>query len=142
MPGKFPEDFYPVIGMSVLSCVEYYDRTHGPGTWDAADVARRVGAVKEGHYQELTAAGIAAMQGVQAMVRELESLGVRFGIASSGAQCSLCMYCCRPQLGMCTVRGFLSSLAVKPLAGYHSSCSCGCVRCLLDLIASFIILSV
>lgn len=91
VPATFPEDFYPVIGMSVLSCVEYYNRTHGPGTWDAADVARRVGAAKEGHYQELTAAGIAAMQGVHAMVKELQSLGVRFAIASSGVECRLCV---------------------------------------------------
>lgn len=77
-------DYYPVIGMSVKSCVEYYNREYGSGAWDIANVAKRVGTVKEGHYLELTAAGIAAMDGVQAVVKELESLGIQFGIASSG----------------------------------------------------------
>lgn len=88
IPGAFPEDYHPVIGMDVKSCVEHYNRTCGPGSWDVADVEHRVAAVKERCYRELTAGGIEAMAGVRAVVKELESLGIRYAIGSSGARCA------------------------------------------------------
>eukprot|EP00892_Ulva_mutabilis_P004666 jgi/Ulvmu1/2571/UM014_0022.1 len=85
IPGSFPEDYYPVIGMDVASCIEHYNCTCGPGLWNVADVAERVAAVKGRHYEALTAAGIAAMPGVHAVVKELDSLGIRYAIGSSGS---------------------------------------------------------
>lgn len=89
-----------MIGMSVKSCVEYYDREHGPGAGDTARVAEQVSVVKEGYYRELTAAGIAALDGVQAAVKELKSLGIQFGIASSGE-----LTICKLQWSYCVLWG-------------------------------------
>lgn len=87
VPHKFPEDYYPVIGMSVASCIDYYNRACAAGAWDVDVVAAKVLAVKEGHYKELTAQGIEAFKGARALVLEARALGMRVGVGSSGAPC-------------------------------------------------------
>ena len=83
IPHAFPEDFVPVFGMDVLSCLEYYVEAHqqhdaferaaglstrpdadadDPTTnhWMAA-LAAKVAAAKGPHYEAITKAGIGAL---------------------------------------------------------------------------------
>ena len=71
------------MGMDVPSCVAYYCKAHGQ-RWDVGKVADEVGRHKEGHFRELTAAGIAEFEGVRALHAEATHLGLRIAIASSG----------------------------------------------------------
>eukprot|EP00798_Chlamydomonas_sp_ICE-L_P008652 gene8652-34104_t len=77
-------DYYPVFGMDVLSCVEYYAQRfelgEAQGWGDCAALAVTVSDTKEGIYQELTESGIQAFDGTKA-----RGLGLGVGIASSGS---------------------------------------------------------
>ncbi|KAI3431699.1 hypothetical protein D9Q98_004744 [Chlorella vulgaris] len=85
IPHAFPEDFQPVFGMDVQSCVEYYQQRFERPDWgEAAFVAAEVTAAKEGLYAELTAGGIAAFPGVSQLVAQARSLGWGVAVASSG----------------------------------------------------------
>jgi beta-phosphoglucomutase-like phosphatase (HAD superfamily) len=84
VPNTFPNGYEPVFGMSVKSCVEYYNGTVGYGTWDIESVARRAQLEKETIYQELTADGIQAFSGARALLLEARSLGVSVAVGSSG----------------------------------------------------------
>lgn len=71
--------------MDVRSGIAYYNTTVGGGVWDVDAVAAQVLQVKEGHYRELTAAGIAAFSGVRALAVHARTLGIAIGVGSSGA---------------------------------------------------------
>ena len=73
-----------MFGMSVRSCVEYYNRTAAEGAWDIAAVAEAVQKAKEELYQQLTATGIDAFGGAKALILEARSLGIVVGVGSSG----------------------------------------------------------
>ena len=83
IPHAFPEDFVPVFGMDVLSCLEYYVEAHqqheaferaaglplpreadpanSPATKDwMAVLAAKVAEAKGSHYEAITKAGIGA----------------------------------------------------------------------------------
>ncbi|KAL6760314.1 hypothetical protein V8C86DRAFT_2556866 [Haematococcus lacustris] len=65
IPHSFPNDFYPVFGMDVRSCLEHYREVHGRLEWaDLPALTLAVTAAKEEHYQQLTdEAGISAFEG-------------------------------------------------------------------------------
>lgn len=92
VPCQFPEDFQPVFGMSVQSCVDYYNGTAGPGDWDIGTVAAEVQEVKGRLYHELTAGGIQAFSGARALIMEARSLGMTVGLASSGTCIAFSIY--------------------------------------------------
>lgn len=84
IPSRFPEDYYPVIGMSVHSCIEHYNNTLAAGEWEVAEIATQVTAVKERWYAQLTAQGIKAFDGAKALIVEAKMLGVAIAVGSSG----------------------------------------------------------
>lgn len=106
IPGNFPEDYYPVIGMTVASCVQYYNSTVGGGTWDVDVVTRKVLAAKEGLYEKLAADGIQAFAGARALILEAKSLGISIGVGSSGVPLQL-VSCSGSSgaIGVCTLEG-------------------------------------
>lgn len=86
IPHSFPDDFEPVFGMDVESCVRFYQGRHAREDWgDASELAGRVSEAKEGIYRRLTSGGIAAFEGVAALVQQARSLGMGVAVASSGS---------------------------------------------------------
>ncbi|KAF6264080.1 HAD-like domain-containing protein [Scenedesmus sp. NREL 46B-D3] len=86
IPHVFPSDFTAVFGMDVRGCIEHYKQTLGRDDWqDVPAIAAAVAEAKEGHYQQLTAAGITALPGAAALIQSAKQLGLPVGVASSGA---------------------------------------------------------
>lgn len=88
IPHSFPEDFQPVFGMDVRSCVEYYRlRFNKTGEWgeDDATLAAKVSDTKEGIYREMTQGGVQAFEGVRELVQSARALGMGVAVASSGS---------------------------------------------------------
>jgi len=90
IPHEFPQDFRPVFGMDVYSCVEYYAaRFATEYTWgdqrDLEILATKVLAAKEEIYKELTKEGVKAFSGVKELVNQARALQMDVGIASSGS---------------------------------------------------------
>lgn len=52
---------------------------------DASELASRISEAKEGIYRGLTSGGIAAFEGVAALVQQARSLGMGVAVASSGS---------------------------------------------------------
>ncbi|KAH7625022.1 hypothetical protein Ndes2526B_g00398 [Nannochloris sp. 'desiccata'] len=90
IPHEFPQDFRPVFGMDVYSCVEYYAaRFASEHTWgdqrDLEVLATQVSATKEGIYKELTKEGVTPFSGVKELVDKARALQMGVAIASSGS---------------------------------------------------------
>ena len=70
IPHKFPDDFRPLFGMDVRSCVEYYRAKFQKTDWvdDDETLAAKVSATKEGIYKDLTSKGVVAFPGVKDLV--------------------------------------------------------------------------
>ena len=88
VPHSFPEDFQPVFGMDVRSCIEHYAaRFATEHTWgtDIESTAARVSAAKEGLYEKLTADGVIAFSGVKELIKTARDLGMGVAVASSGS---------------------------------------------------------
>ncbi len=92
IPHEFPQDFRPVFGMDVYSCVEYYSKRFasehnwGDGTPESLkELAKQVSDAKEGIYKELTKEGITAFSGVFELVNQAKTLNMGVAIASSGS---------------------------------------------------------
>ncbi|CAG9460130.1 unnamed protein product [Pedinophyceae sp. YPF-701] len=86
IPHKFPEDYYPVFGMDVRSCVEFYKAQRPENaSWDVDGVASAVAAAKEGIYEELTSGGITAWDGAREVVEAALRAGVPVAVGSSGS---------------------------------------------------------
>ncbi|KAG2441137.1 hypothetical protein HXX76_003989 [Chlamydomonas incerta] len=86
IPHTFPGDYTEVFGMDVRSCVGHYRAKFGRSDWESPEaLAPRVQAAKELHYRELTAGGIRAFDGAEALLRRAVAAGMKVGVASSGA---------------------------------------------------------
>lgn len=90
IPHEFPQDFRPIFGMDVYSCVEYYAaRFATEHDWgdqgDLEVLAKQVSAAKEGMYKELTKEGVKPFSGVKELVNKARALQMGVAIASSGS---------------------------------------------------------
>ena len=88
IPHLFPEDFVPVFGMDVRSCIQYYSQTYSEMnvTDVSPDLVRNVTESKERHYTNLTSTnGISAFPGVKPLLEELSKRHIPTAIASSGS---------------------------------------------------------
>ena len=109
IPHDFPDDFVPVFGMDVRSCLEYYmeaydqeeafrnaadaasdasaDASAASADWMAA-LADRVAASKGPHYESITKLGIDPIPGAGRLMREATA-AVPTAIASSGSHAKI-----------------------------------------------------
>lgn len=107
IPHKFPDDFRPVFGMDVKSCIEYYYETHKEHngwldpkfnvtnsdgdrerkehTPDINSIATEVSLRKEHIYRRLTSNGVDAFPGVSELIKKCYELGIKVAVASSGS---------------------------------------------------------
>ncbi|GAB4823746.1 hypothetical protein N2152v2_010792 [Parachlorella kessleri] len=86
IPHSFPQDYQPVFGMDVETCVRYYKDRFQLHSWgDPVVLAAEVSAVKEGMYKRLTDGGVPAFQGAAELIRLAYRLGLGVAIASSGS---------------------------------------------------------
>ena len=92
IPHHFPDDYRPVFGMNVQSCIEHYAKIYSnSNAWPTSkegleQLAATVAATKEGIYRQLTQEmGISAFPGVKGLVEEARGRGLVVAIASSGS---------------------------------------------------------
>lgn len=105
IPHDFPQDFTPVFGMDVRSCLEYYMDAHDQEdafrracadldgtTHDAQDwlatLAAKVAAAKGPHYEHITKAGISPIEGAEHLMRQATAT-LPTAIASSGSHAKI-----------------------------------------------------
>ncbi|GAX84563.1 hypothetical protein CEUSTIGMA_g11984.t1 [Chlamydomonas eustigma] len=85
IPHSFPQDFYPVFGMDVRSCIQYYKEVCSRTDWvHITDIVLKVSLAKEGIYKELTAKGIQAFDCAKDLISLVRELGWGIALASSG----------------------------------------------------------
>lgn len=107
IPHAFPEDFVPVFGMDVKSCLEYYMKTftsaqeqfrssvHDSEDW-MQELADMVALAKRPHYESITSQGIDPIKGARnlmenacATCRHPETGDPLVAIASSGSHAKI-----------------------------------------------------
>ena len=107
IPHSFPQDFVPVFGMDVRSCLEYYMKTYADceelfksavtesDDW-MRDLADRVAVAKKPHYESITSEGIDPIQGSLELMKDACSTCIHpetrhplVAIASSGSHAKI-----------------------------------------------------
>ena len=84
----YPEAYYPVFGMDLRTCLEYYHE-HWPEFkaqgLSVDDLYGGFAERKDLAYRRLTAGGIPAFEGVRELVLAAQAAGLGVAIASSGS---------------------------------------------------------
>uniref|UniRef100_A0A1D2A9A3 protein-tyrosine-phosphatase n=1 Tax=Auxenochlorella protothecoides TaxID=3075 RepID=A0A1D2A9A3_AUXPR len=88
VPHSFPEDYFPVFGMDLRTCLEYYHATYpaiGNQGVSVDDWYPALSVAKEDLFNSLTAGGIAAFPGIKELIAAARGAGLGVAIASSGS---------------------------------------------------------
>lgn len=107
IPHSFPEDFVPVFGMDVESCLEYYMKTYplsenpfrsavpASGGW-MKELAHKVSVAKKPQYESITSGGIDPIEGAMSLMKNACSTCIHprsniplVAIASSGSHAKI-----------------------------------------------------